>query len=294
MRTRRVIYRIWHDKSSAGRVGYIGKDTAYPKRLNLLRRVKEKGCPKLYRAFKKYPMSVWRKEILVSGFRSDTTLNKAEIYWIKKYDSKNKGYNCTDGGDGRSGSSPSAKTRKKLRDFNLGKNAGRKNPFYGKTHSSKTISLLRKLSTGRKRSEESLDKFRWVPINPKKIISLYVNKKRSVNYLSIKFKVSTTAIRNFLNRNNVYIRGKTKWVPNNPEEVTNLYVSGYSLSDLEKICKISRHMIKIFLMGVGISIRNKSDQHKFRWALIKKERAKLSGEGTGEGTNIGAGIGSAR
>src|ERR1700676_4955980 len=110
----RVVYRLWHNKSAAGRIGYIGKDKYYPKRVNLSYRKTEKGCAKLYRALNRYSLNFWKIDILKSGFRSDKSLSKAEIYYIRKFDSKNKGYNLTDGGDGVSGCHPSKETRIKL------------------------------------------------------------------------------------------------------------------------------------------------------------------------------------
>jgi group I intron endonuclease len=110
----RVIYRFWHDKSAAGRIGYIGKDCFHPSRFNLKWRIKEKAFPKLYRALKKYPLEIWHREILASGFRSDASLIKAEIWYIREFDSKNKGYNLTDGGEGVPGRKMSDKTKRKI------------------------------------------------------------------------------------------------------------------------------------------------------------------------------------
>lgn len=110
----RVVYRLWHDKSAAGRIGYIGKDKYHPSRWNLLARRKQKGCRKLYNALFKYPLKVWNKEILARGFRSDAALSKAEIFFIKKFDSKNKGYNLTDGGEGTAGMKLSAAHKRKI------------------------------------------------------------------------------------------------------------------------------------------------------------------------------------
>jgi group I intron endonuclease len=111
----RAIYRLWHKQSASGRVGYIGKDTYFPTRINLKKRRKEKACIKLYAALNKHPLIIWHVEILASGFKSNTSLNKAEIYFIKKFDSKRKGYNCTNGGDGRPGLSHSEATKRKIR-----------------------------------------------------------------------------------------------------------------------------------------------------------------------------------
>jgi hypothetical protein len=110
----RVIYRLWHDRSSTGLIGYVGKDSYYPKRSNLFSRKREGACKKLFLALNKYPLRFWRTEILKDGIRSGDSLIKAEIFYIGKFDSKNRGYNCTDGGEGAPGCSPSLETRKKI------------------------------------------------------------------------------------------------------------------------------------------------------------------------------------
>lgn len=107
----RVIYRLWHNKSVKGKIGYVGKDSYYPSRLNLLVRSKDKNCRKLWAALKRYSTSLWQTEILASGFRSHSTLAKAEKLYIAKFDSKQKGYNCTDGGEGQSGWTPTKEAR---------------------------------------------------------------------------------------------------------------------------------------------------------------------------------------
>lgn len=138
MKIKRVVYRLWHNKSPRGRVGYIGKDTMYPRRVNLFKRSKNKGCPKLYQGFQKYHFSVWKVEILAAGFKSNKSLNKAEIFYIKKFDSINKGYNILKGGDGgpgwRKGRRLSEQTKKKLSEINKGSN----HPKFGKKDSLET------------------------------------------------------------------------------------------------------------------------------------------------------------
>jgi hypothetical protein len=116
----RVVYRFWHDKSIRGRAGYIGKDKYHPSRFNIFNRVKNKRHIKLYGALKKYPASIWRREILASGFRTDAGLVKAEIYWIAKFNSYNKGYNCTKGGGGHSAGA-SDETKRKMSLAHTGK-----------------------------------------------------------------------------------------------------------------------------------------------------------------------------
>ena len=146
----RVIYRFWHNRSARGRVGYIGKDTKYPRRVNLLARRKDRGCPKLYEALNKYSVQVWRIEVLASGFKSNKSLNKAEISFIEKFDSRNKGYNITKGGDGgpgwKKGRHLSHKAKEKLSLANRGKN----HPKWGKKDSMSTRIKKKKAAKGNK------------------------------------------------------------------------------------------------------------------------------------------------
>jgi len=145
-----VVYRFWHNRSARGLVGYVGKYSQYPRRINLSSRKKDKGCLKLYEALNKYPISIWKVEILASGFKSIAALNKAERYFIRKFDSRNKGYNITKGGEGgpgwQKGRSLSAETRKKLSDANKGKN----HPKWGKKDSLNTRKKKSKSSKGNK------------------------------------------------------------------------------------------------------------------------------------------------
>jgi group I intron endonuclease len=152
----RVIYRLWHTQSKKGLIGYIGKDSHYPRRLNLEFRKKNTGCPKLYQALNKYPLQFWKTEVLASGFKSDRSLSKSEIYYIKKFDSKNKGYNCTDGGEGLTGWSPSLETRLKMSKGNKGRKfSAEHRRKIGESNKGRVISLemrrhLSKLNTGKK------------------------------------------------------------------------------------------------------------------------------------------------
>ncbi len=183
----RVVYRLWHNLSAAGRIGYIGKDKYHPNRINLAKRSKERCCPKLYRALKKHPFKVWHKEILASCFYSDAALTKAEIFYIKKFNSKRKGYNCTDGGEGASGRFPSEKTRLKMSKAHSGENhylwgkhhttesrakmsaakKGDKHPNWGKKHSTETRAKMSKAQTGKKPSTETRAKIREALIGKK-------------------------------------------------------------------------------------------------------------------------------
>jgi group I intron endonuclease len=145
-RINRVIYRFWHNLSNAGKVGYIGKDTYYPLRTNINKRKKEKKTRKLYRALNKYPLNVWHIDVLEFGFKSEAALNRAEIRWIKKFDSKNKGYNCTDGGEGVTGLKHSDETKQKLREINQGKKLTREaKDKIGRAHKGKVTPIETKI-----------------------------------------------------------------------------------------------------------------------------------------------------
>jgi group I intron endonuclease len=250
-----VVYRFWHNLSAAGRAGYIGKDTNYPKRFNLLRRVKEKGCPKLYRALRKYPIAVWHKEVLASGFRSLASLSRAEKFYVEKFDSKNKGYNCT---DGRSGSSPSERTKKKLSELNKGRWVGKKNGFYGRKHSLKTRKHWSKIRKGRKLSPETIAKVVASLIGH--AVSHKTRLKLSRAHKGRKWAPEHLAA----------LRRARLWRPNNPKQVISLYELGHSLHDLEKILRVGRHAISRFLKNNGVALRRKSQEQKLRWAKRKE------------------------
>jgi group I intron endonuclease len=134
----RVVYRLWHNRSSKGRVGYIGKDKYYPRRLNLCRRKKDEGCKKLYAALNKYPLSVWRIEILARGFKKDKTLNEAERFYINKFESRHRGYNITKGGEGGPGWHKGRKLATKTKEKLSRANSGQNHPKWGKKDSFET------------------------------------------------------------------------------------------------------------------------------------------------------------
>ena len=58
-------------------------------------------------------------------------LNKLEMYYIEKYDSRKNGYNMTDGGEGTPGKYVSDETKQKISNALKGKMVGEKNPNYG-------------------------------------------------------------------------------------------------------------------------------------------------------------------
>lgn len=113
----------------------------------------------LLRAIKKYGIENFNCRHCCYCEDKDS-LNEAEKYWIAYWDTINKGYNLTQGGEGTNGLKLSKEQRNKLRKAHLGKAlskqhrknisisiTGENNPFYGKKHSEETklkISLRRR------------------------------------------------------------------------------------------------------------------------------------------------------
>lgn len=122
-------------------------------------------------AINKYGKENFTKEILERNISSYDILNDQEIYWIKRVNTFNKGYNLTKGGQGNLGRATSEETRAKLseaankqhktpvsnetRERIRQKAIGRMNP-----HSKETKAKLAKAATGRIYSQEERDKIR--------------------------------------------------------------------------------------------------------------------------------------
>lgn len=102
---------------------YIGKTINLEKRWYQHRRMKENKV--LYKAFDKYGIENFTFEEVVNIKSEDKeTLNFIldilETFYIKKFDSYNKGYNCTLGGEGTVGRVVSEENRINLRNSHLG------------------------------------------------------------------------------------------------------------------------------------------------------------------------------
>lgn len=100
----------------------------------------------LQHAQNKYGVDAFEYSIIEECDREH--LKEREIYWIAFYDSKNSGYNLSDGGDGIV--NPPKDIGKKISEKLKGKNngmygvsmAGEKNGMYGKHHSEQTKQLI--------------------------------------------------------------------------------------------------------------------------------------------------------
>jgi len=169
----RVVYRIWHNRSSKGKVGYIGKDSYYPSRTNLRERSKDKKCRKLYLALNKHPINIWIIEILAKGFCTDEALNRSEIFFIKKFNSKKKGYNCTDGGEGNRGLILSEKTKRKISRANIGRKVSKEL----RLRLSKALKG-RKFSNGHKRRISEANKGKKFSVAHRKKLSVIAKNRK--------------------------------------------------------------------------------------------------------------------
>ena len=94
-------------------------------------------------AIDKYGKENFTKEILERNINSHEILNDQEIYWIKYFNTFNKGYNLTKGGQGNLGRVTSEKTRAKLSE-------AAKQP-----HSEETKEKIRQKAIGRKKDPHS-------------------------------------------------------------------------------------------------------------------------------------------
>lgn len=188
----RVIYRFWHNKSARGRIGYIGKDKYHPSRFNISHRIGRKKHVRLCGALEKYPVKIWRKEILADGFKTDKSLSEAEIFWIAKFNSYEKGYNCTKGGDGHAAGvseetrakMSAAQTGKKLSDDhkrNLSKSKMGNKSRLGIRHTPETILKMSLAKKGKKFSKEHKENLRkaWENRRKKFLVSKATKRKIS-------------------------------------------------------------------------------------------------------------------
>ena len=80
---------------------YIGFDSAWPKRMNRhLENANYNREGKFYDAIRKYGWDKFQWEILYQSEDKEHTLNVMESQFIKEYNTFNKGYNMTEGGEG--------------------------------------------------------------------------------------------------------------------------------------------------------------------------------------------------
>ena len=120
-----------------------------------------KGCSKFWSAIQKYGWDNFTPEIIAEGLSSNEA-SKIEIYYIKKYDSVNYGYNILEDNIEFSNKyrnkisnamkeSPLNEKRKQSLKESM---KGSRNPFYGKHHTEETKQKIRAAKIGKKLTEE--------------------------------------------------------------------------------------------------------------------------------------------
>lgn len=104
----------------------------------------------LHKAIRKYGKENFKWEEIDVAYSKDE-LNKKEIYYIELYDTfHGDGYNCTIGGEGTIGRTPSQETIEKNRQANSGEN----NFWYGKKLSDEHKKKISESKKGKKLSDE--------------------------------------------------------------------------------------------------------------------------------------------
>ena len=100
---------------------YIGKTFRLNKRINNYKNLDCKSQKAIYNSLLKYGFNSHAIEILEEIECDDIKLNNLEQYWIKYFDSKNHGLNCTYGGEGILGKTHSDETKNKISESKKGK-----------------------------------------------------------------------------------------------------------------------------------------------------------------------------
>ena len=155
---------IYQVRNKINGKSYIGLTT---KTLNIRRKTHEKDSltspQHFHKAIRLYGWSNFEWNILEKVDEENSNklmknLNEKEIYWIRKFDTFNKGYNSTVGGDGVIGYKHTEEALQKLREATKGENnpnygngdkiRGSKNPMYGKTHSEETLKKMKEAKQG--------------------------------------------------------------------------------------------------------------------------------------------------
>lgn len=95
---------------------YIGFDSAWPMRRNCHKSHHQgvDDTTKFYRAIRKYGWKSFVWDVIYQSKEIEHTLKVMEPHFISEHDSKNNGYNSTEGGDGIVGLKHSKVTKRKL------------------------------------------------------------------------------------------------------------------------------------------------------------------------------------
>ena len=122
------IYSIYKVTNTINGKIYIGFDSKWPRRRNNHKSNSKTRSCKFYSAINKYGWNNFTWELLYQSTDGKHCLNEMESYFIKQYDSFNKGYNETLGGEGTLGWKPPKEYREKKSQ----EQKGEKGFWYGK------------------------------------------------------------------------------------------------------------------------------------------------------------------
>jgi len=144
-----MIYTIYKSVNKQTGQVYIGFDSKWPNRQIVHKSASKKGNSKFYNAIRKYGWESFHWEVVYQSKDREHTLKIMEPFFIEQFDSFNKGYNLTLGGDGTFGHYVPESARQKISDTHRGKTlsqnhikiliekgkslTGKNNPMYGKT-----------------------------------------------------------------------------------------------------------------------------------------------------------------
>lgn len=94
-----IIYKITNNITNLSYIGYTKFSINERWFQHYTRALRENKNRKFYNAIRKYGVGVWDVETIDIANSNDEAKSK-EIFYIEKYNSYNKGYNATRGGDG--------------------------------------------------------------------------------------------------------------------------------------------------------------------------------------------------
>lgn len=152
---------------------------------------KSNGCPKLYRAFRKYG----RNKFVIETICETNNPDKDEQFWIQYYDSVNNGYNITYGGKGGTTLDINCEN-KVLKIYEQTKSIHKTNKILG--YSREYISNIL-LKNNIQYKKPVIKK-----INEQAIIQLY-KKYKNIKQISQQLNISEATIRKYLKKNNIEI-----------------------------------------------------------------------------------------
>ena len=109
-----MIYTIYKSVNTKNGKVYIGFDSKWPNRKTIHKSSHQTGDTKFYRAIRKYGWNTFEWHPIYQSKDKEHTLKTMENFFITEYDSFNKGYNSTLGGDGCFGMKLSENAKKQI------------------------------------------------------------------------------------------------------------------------------------------------------------------------------------